>query len=196
MKSWVYKYRVTEEQLASRPKNDRFCDNSNTLEWAQLMIAENGMFAATSDYGSYVYHWKWSDSFEGQTFREFLTGVGQHYLMDKVARRDWQDVEETAKRAKEKVLELRTLNQDRYHGKWDKDKARQEWERITVCLEQDNDVQEWVRVSQLREPWDYISYGYHPSVRAFARLCWPILRDMIKQELAGEKYLQDTRSET
>ena len=121
IKSWCYNYRLTAAESDSRPDEmDR-----NSCEWAQLVVTENGMFAVTSDYGDYVYRWPWGGySCNQGCFRKFLLGVGNDYLLSKIAKQTVLQINQTVREVKREIIRCRR------HGNFTQDQARSEWELI------------------------------------------------------------------
>lgn len=174
VKSWRYKFGppYSREHKVSR---DEF---SRHLEWAVITIDEKGMFAATSDYGEYVFHWS---GWGSKDIRLFLAGCchDPHYFMRKLAKEDYLNVKSTVKWVKEHILS------NRREGHYNSKEARQEYNLISDCTNEE-EIREWEQETELDDAWEMIDYTIDPMAQNFAQYILPRLRvvllDQIKQE--------------
>ena len=72
--------------------------------WANIIIGENGFFAAVSDYGNYAYRWT---HFGTGDFRVWLLDIEPDYLAGKISRRNAFDLEGSIAIAKQHIIEIR-----------------------------------------------------------------------------------------
>jgi len=159
--------------------------------WWKVTVDSAGALAILSDFGNYGHHWSRRGIGE-RSVLQFLLTADDDYLMGKLGRRDWLDVDASVKALRTRLVEMRR-DLGRAVSREEEEKAdgiRELWDHLdSVSTEHDwNDL-------LMRSPLEVDSYDlwtcghqdFEPQLRAFFKEVWPLVREQIRKEVeAGE----------
>lgn len=150
--------------------------------WGEILISQNGMFAAVSDYGNYAYRWR---GFGGGDFREFVAGLADspEYLAEKLHPSKIYDGRATVMNIKEAILYYRR------RGNLSRNDAREEW-RALLTYSEGIEIGEtgfifWLNVTMLLDAWELSCKSYPVNVMCFCKKLMPRLAEMIRKEASN-----------
>lgn len=159
--------------------------------WATIVLTEDGMFLAASDYGSYCYYWSHCGC---RDFREFLCrhqytcedGTPDHYMVSKLNPKTEYDGEATLREVRAHIL------RQRRRRRLDKRRALEEWQLLEdfdyLCG--DLSFHEWCGSTRIDDPWEFSKHRYSASVMAFVSKTMPRLAAILKAELDSIGYFE------
>jgi hypothetical protein len=165
--------------------------------WAIFTIDENGgLFNCQSDYGDYSYSWP---NHGRKTFKHFIIEIAKdgHYLLNKVAEKDFFDFDEHLKQWKKTLIEMR---RERHScDEYTKENIREAWDFLCGlgCVYSNSTdllINEMMYSDELKElgisePWETfdVNRDYSPQANAFAKEIMPMFADILKKELGIEE---------
>ena len=150
--------------------------------WAIVFIDSIGVFTCVSDWGDYGYRWH-EAGWGPQEFRQFFIRCEDDYILRKIAPNDTYYGEQTLKNVKRHIVELRR------GGTFDRDQAREEWDRLDECeqLRTREDFAVWYQATtKIDCAYELVHYGPEPQALGFMEHVMPRLREVIRAELAAE----------
>lgn len=144
--------------------------------WACIILAENGMFSAVSDWGNYAKLWTHTGC---KDFREFFLS----------AERDWEYF--AHKLRPEKILNeeasFKTLKGEILRQRRTKDLTKDQAENAWGALSYYDTWAAYLESSEctdaFEEAWDFSVYDLHQDVVAFCKRVLPRLAETLKAEL-------------
>ena len=178
-KCWRYSLRAPKREDCK----DDDEHNWRRFEWAIIILDSNGMFAAVSDYGDYIYHW----SHFREDFRRFMLGVGWDYLLGKTRGHNAKElqVDSSKELIREAILDYR-----RHDADMTKDLARREWDLIND-VDNEEDLRNWLDETEYFNDdgcgYEYFRYDWGASEHNFVKLILPRLKAEIRQQLKQER---------
>ena len=149
--------------------------------WAIIFIDSIGCFTALSDWGDVGYRWPQQGWGPGD-FRAFLLQCDDSYLMGKLGQnRKEYDPESTLANVKDTIIQYRR------DGTFDKDTAREEWDRLDTydMLDRDHDFSQWYGHTKIEEAGECHCMRYVREVTGFIEHVMPRLRALLTAELAA-----------
>lgn len=174
-KTWRYALgRPTREECAD-DQDHKF----RSMEWAEILIDSNGMFAAVSDYGEFIYRWGY---FNGDFRYQILRFSDDYFLGKTRGNKQEVKVEKTVEYIKKHIIEYRRTE----YSRWSKNRARREWELIKDC-ETEEDIDNWLNATEIQDAWEMVHYDYDEMAYRFCREILPRLRARIRKQLRDEE---------
>ena len=157
-------------------------------DWAIFTIDNIGMFNCQSSFGNYAYHWS---SF-GSCFKSFLVKLDISYLLIKLCKRDYFDMDSHIKKCKKEIFRMRR------ESEITKDQAKEAFEFITEgldsCGSYDVTVYAIYESSIINEISGDVCYSefmpdkdYSPQQYAFVKSIYPEFVKILKAELNEKK---------
>lgn len=155
--------------------------------WWKVIVDSSGALSIVSDFGNYGNHWS-RRGIESRSVLQFLLEADDDYLMGKLGRREWLDVDASVKGLRTALVEMRR-ELGRAVTRQEEEKAdgiRELWDRLgSVSTEHDwNDV--LMRAPPEVDSYDLWSCGhrdFEPQLRAFFKEVWPHVREQIRKEV-------------
>ncbi len=155
--------------------------------WWKVIVDSAGALSIVSDFGNYGNHWS-RFGIGSRSVLQFLLEADDDYLMGKLGRREWLDVDASVRALRTVLVEMRReLGLAVSHREIEKaDGIRELWGRLdSVSTEHDwNDV-------LMRAPpevdnsdmWNCGCRDFEPQLRAFFKEVWPLVREQIRKEV-------------
>lgn len=162
-------------------------DPQDRQGWAIFHLDSKGFFAACSDFGDYVYHWRDWGRYD---FREFVArelSTDPHYLGEKLAREKWHefDKEKTVERVREEIAQAQA------DGRVRADDVADELEKLEYLESGQWEFSQWVGEQGLGlaccDAADLARTSPNFSLHAFCTRTMPRLAAVLLQELATER---------
>lgn len=150
--------------------------------WAIIMLTSDGFFAAVSDFGNYAFRWtSWGwTSWGPRDFREFMLGIGDDYLLSKIASQVYDGAATESAIRRDILSERRKRNMDR-------ERAREEWDLLDVHdLSHEFGFYEWAGETSFDDAPSYACHRYDGDARSFAEKTMPRLREAIRAQMAAD----------
>lgn len=162
-------------------------NNDKHEGWGKFILDSTGYFSCVTDYGNYAFWW----THHGEDdFRKFFVGIGEDYLMGKLAmgKREF-DLESSLEKMRRQAIEARrsTLRKRVTDPEiWGVSKAylREAWEAMDQagsereCI---NIVDEHYRC--FPDTCELFTYGHPFELRAFCKRLLPRLVEEMKKDL-------------
>lgn len=158
-------------------------------DYAVFTIDDTGILQCHSTFGDYAYHW----TAFGDNFKEFLCEINSCYLLDKVARRTYFDLDKYHKKAKNELFKLRRSYEI------NKEDARELYDFINnelsdynsydlVCREiYENDILSKMYSGEVFYSEFAPEQDYTPNATAFAYDIFPKFVEILKEEIKKSK---------
>ena len=138
--------------------------------WFIAFMDEAGCLAVLSDYGDYSY--RWGGIPEGTGIRRFLTQCEPEYVLRKLSRRDWFDVEKNVAAVRQALLERETGDPEEFY-----DELR--------SIGSEYELTRWLEdVDHGLELYDLLpGHSHSPQALAFMERVWPRLMALVRTDL-------------
>lgn len=148
--------------------------------WAQIVLREDGFFAAVTDFGNYAYQWT---HFGCRDFREFFLDVEDEwdYFVKKLHPETTVDDTASFTRLKKALFEQRR------EGSLTAEQAREAYDGLRLYSDWEEYLQSTTCAEHFEEPWDYTVRVPDPQTKRFVLEVMTQLRDRIRDELSGRK---------
>lgn len=152
--------------------------------WWKVFVDSQGALSIVSDYGNWGMHWS-RGGIGSDTVLQFLVRAGDDYLMGKLARRDWFDLDRSKRLAREALIEARKElrrpisskeieSADAIRSAWDAlEDVGNEHEWNAWLMHQGGEVDSY-------EIWGCTVREFDPQVRAFFENAWPRIVEQMK----------------
>ncbi len=167
--------------MSSSRKVELF-DVRNKGEWATIVLVDDSQCLIHSTFGSWGYGWY---SIGEQTLRQFLCEADRGYVMSKLARKDYLDIDSTIKQWKRLIIEC--LRSSRIT----KEQARTYFDEIAGLDECDNALFHHSVLSTdnllgfIQDRTLGCDYDYCPQFRGFMDTIWPAFIEQMKEEVGA-----------
>lgn len=143
--------------------------------WGIVTLTEDGMMAAVTDYGNYVYHWPHHGC---KDFREFFLDIHPGYLMKKLCpphqmEEDWKATQRAARREIRWAFVNEGITAEEYL-------EEREWVDSIEC---EWTFHNWQEETQISEAYECIVYRYPAPVVCFCEKLIPRLAEEIRKDL-------------
>lgn len=149
------------------------------FEWADVLMNSDGMFAATSDYGDFVY--RWAHYGHGDFRNAFLRMSVSSFLNKTRGGKQVVQLKETIAGIKKTIVEYRRS------GEFTTEEAREELALIKQVESEHELLHNWLSDTSICDAWEFVQRDFCVQDYAFAELILPRLDDMIRAELIEEQ---------
>lgn len=142
--------------------------------WGVITLTEDGLLAAITDYGNYIYHWP---SHGHSDFRKFFLDLHPGYLMDKLCPRrqmekDWEATQRKARREIRWAYVTEEITAEEYL----------EERELVDQIECEWTLYNWYRETRISDA-EVIVYRYPAPVVCFCEKLLPRLAAEIQKDL-------------
>jgi hypothetical protein len=161
-----------------------FLDRQNGMDWNLIILDQSGSNCTlfiSGDNGKYVARFYYE-----KDFREFLLGIDKDYLLDRIAKQDIYDGDDTKDKIKRYILDAR------YDGGLNREEARKEWDLIEdYDIDHEIGFHYWLGDTTIdwEDATDLMQRRYSSGAVAFVERVLPRLKQLIAQGLEKEVHI-------